>query len=182
VQKDFPAEYKPFLDENGIQHRVFDMEGTKKQAIPIQTMGAILRIVLNPRNYPLLLHCNHGRVRYSLPFINWDAKRGTLTPSQHRTGCVVAVIRKFHGWSLSSVLDEYRTYAEPKIRDCDVEYITAFNTMHLANLWPKETTFQFRFQRFYRATAFVFVILVIWLYSGSEMSLAASTPRPQPTA
>ncbi|OIW27140.1 protein-tyrosine phosphatase, partial [Coniochaeta ligniaria NRRL 30616] len=113
VQKDFPPEYKPFLAENGIKHRIFDMEGTKKQSIPIQTMSAILRLVLNPRNHPLLLHCNHGR---------------------HRTGCVVAAIRKLHGWNLDTVLDEYRTYAEPKIRDCDVEYIAAFNTMQLANL------------------------------------------------
>lgn len=65
VQKDYPVEYLPFLAENGITHHVFDMEGTKKQSIPIHTMTAILRLVLDPRNYPLLLHCNHGRVRFS---------------------------------------------------------------------------------------------------------------------
>lgn len=62
VQKDFPAEYQPFLKENGIKHHVFDMAGTKKEAIPIQTMNTIIRLVLNSRNHPLLIHCNHGRV------------------------------------------------------------------------------------------------------------------------
>ena len=64
MQKDFPADYKPFLSDSGIRHHVFDMEGTKKAAIPIQTMNAILSLALNPRNYPLLIHCNHGRVSF----------------------------------------------------------------------------------------------------------------------
>jgi len=69
------------------------------------------------------------------------------------------------------VLDEYRLFAEPKIRECDVEYITAFDTMHLAvNLWSPESTFPHRFRRYYRATAFACVVLLIWIYSGSEMS------------
>lgn len=183
MQKDFPVEYMPFLSENGINHRVFDMEGTKKQSIPVKTMSAILRLVLNPRNHPLLLHCNHGRVRYSSLSTTQGVKSRLLTPShQHRTGCVVATIRKLHGWNLDAVLDEYKMYAEPKIRECDIEYIAAFNTMQLANLWPKESTFEFRFHRFSRAATFTFVILIIWLYSGSEMTMANNTPKPQPTA
>ncbi|KAB5582415.1 tyrosine phosphatase family-domain-containing protein [Coniochaeta sp. 2T2.1] len=163
VQKDFPADYKPFLSDSNIKHHVFDMEGTKKATIPIQTMSAILRLALNPRNYPLLIHCNRGR---------------------HRTGCVVAALRKLHGWHLDAVLDEYRAFAEPKIRECDVEYITAFDTMQLANLWSPESTFPHRFRRYYRATAFACVVLLIWIYSGSEMSatlvarVGESPPRP----
>lgn len=38
------------------------MQGTKKQAIPIKTMKSILRLVLDRRNHPLLIHCNHGKV------------------------------------------------------------------------------------------------------------------------
>lgn len=76
MEKDFPAGYKTFLAENSIKHYVFNMEGTKKQSIPIQTMNAILRLVLNPRNHPLLLHCNHGRVRSLLLSIMQDVKGG----------------------------------------------------------------------------------------------------------
>jgi hypothetical protein len=63
VQKDFPEGYHSFISKNGIKHHVFDMKGTKKQAIPIKTMKSILRLVLDRQNHPLLMHCNHGRVR-----------------------------------------------------------------------------------------------------------------------
>lgn len=111
----------------------------------------------------------------------------------------MAVIRKYYRWNLDCVLDEYRTYAEPKIRDCDIDYITAFNHMQLANLWEKadgvpdpiwrplirrddRVPFQYRFRRFYRTAVFTFAMLVIWLYSGNNMIMANSSPRPQPTA
>ena len=64
VQKDFPEGYDTFLSKNGIKHHVFDMKGTKKEAIPITTMKAILRLVLNTANHPLMIHCNHGKVNY----------------------------------------------------------------------------------------------------------------------
>jgi tyrosine-protein phosphatase SIW14 len=38
------------------------MKGTKKEDIPVATMKAILRVVLDRRNHPLLIHCNHGKV------------------------------------------------------------------------------------------------------------------------
>lgn len=52
---------------NGIQHRHITMEGTKKQAIPVQTMSAILQVIHDKRNHPLLIHCNQGRVCYFSP-------------------------------------------------------------------------------------------------------------------
>ena len=66
MQKDFPQGYGTFLHKNGIKHAVFDMKGTKKEAIPIATMKSILRVVLDRRNHPLLIHCNHGKVGASL--------------------------------------------------------------------------------------------------------------------
>lgn len=62
MQKDFPAGYHAFMSKNGIKHHVFDMKGTKKEDIPIRTMKSILRLVLDRRNHPVLIHCNHGRV------------------------------------------------------------------------------------------------------------------------
>lgn len=62
MQKDFPQGYGAFLEKNSIQHAVFDMKGTKKEEIPITTMKSILRVVLDRRNHPLLIHCNHGKV------------------------------------------------------------------------------------------------------------------------
>jgi tyrosine-protein phosphatase SIW14 len=62
VRKEFPQGYDTFLHRNGIQHAIFDMKGTKKADIPTATMKSILRVVLDRRNHPLLIHCNHGKV------------------------------------------------------------------------------------------------------------------------
>ncbi|KAK4228912.1 putative tyrosine-protein phosphatase [Podospora fimiseda] len=147
VQKEFPQGYDAFIKKNGINHCVFDMKGTKKEEIPIKTMKSILRLVLDRRNHPLLIHCNHGK---------------------HRTGCVVAIVRKLSGWDLGNVLEEYRAYAEPKIRDCDVKYITGFEPADISNLF-REAGWRFRTPGFVRAVIFAFVMLVVWLFSGNKL-------------
>ncbi|KAK4655869.1 tyrosine-protein phosphatase siw14 [Podospora pseudocomata] len=151
VQKEFPQGYDKFIERNGINHCVFDMKGTKKQAIPIATMRSILRLVLDRRNHPLLIHCNHGK---------------------HRTGCVVGVVRKLSGWELGNVLSEYKKYAEPKVRDCDVNYITGFEPADISNLF-REVTLPFRTRNFLRATFFALIMTVIWLFSGTKLISAA---------
>lgn len=50
------------MRKNHITHRVINMVGTKKQAIPLETMAAIMDVVADQTNYPLLIHCNHGKV------------------------------------------------------------------------------------------------------------------------
>jgi tyrosine-protein phosphatase SIW14 len=52
---------------SGIRHHIIDMKGTKKESIPIQTMRDILRIVLDQQHYPLMIHCNHGKVCSASP-------------------------------------------------------------------------------------------------------------------
>lgn len=151
VQKEFPESYGEFIENNGIKHCVFDMKGTKKEDIPIATMRSILRLVLDTQNHPLLIHCNHGK---------------------HRTGCVVAIVRKISGWDLGNVLNEYKNYAEPKVRDCDVKYITGFESTDISNLF-RETTWRFRSRSFFRATVFAAIILVVWVYSDTMMIPAA---------
>ncbi|KAH8883435.1 protein-tyrosine phosphatase, partial [Thozetella sp. PMI_491] len=145
VDKDFPDSYRSFIAENGIRHHVFSMKGTKKEDIPMKTMRDILRLVLNHQNHPLLIHCNHGK---------------------HRTGCVVAVVRKVTGWKLPRIVDEYREFAGAKARDCDVKYITLFDLSSLSNLFAERSAMQVRTRIFIRITVFTFFVLVIWLFSG----------------
>lgn len=57
-------------------------------------------------NYPLYIHCNQGR---------------------HRTGCVTACFRKIQRWPIEDILAEYRTYANPKAREADIDLIRAFD-------------------------------------------------------
>ncbi len=63
------------MKKNGLKHHVFDMKGTKKENIPINTMKSILRVVLNPQNHPLLIHCNHGKVSTDPMLRFWNDKR-----------------------------------------------------------------------------------------------------------
>ncbi|KAG5984596.1 hypothetical protein E4U55_004147 [Claviceps digitariae] len=142
-----------FVNANGINQVVFDMKGTKKEAIPISTMRAILELMLDRSNYPLLVHCNHGK---------------------HRTGCVVATIRKLSGWQLNMVVDEYKTYAAPKVRDCDVDYINDFQCAPLQSLYNLHATKTTRFtpvqvRTFFRALLFSTFVMILWLVSGSQM-------------
>lgn len=142
-------ELESFLSAQGIRQVVIHMKGTKKEAIPLKTMKSILSVVLNKENHPLMLHCNHGK---------------------HRTGCVVGVIRKVSGWETSNVLDEYKTYAEPKARECDLDYISAFQTSTLRLSTEDHMVHSpVHVRTFFRALLFSFVVLVLWLVSGAQM-------------
>ncbi|KAI3992702.1 hypothetical protein MKX01_021663 [Papaver californicum] len=61
-----------------------------------------LKIVLDVRNHPLLIHCKRGK---------------------HRTGCLVGCLRKLQRWCLSSVSEEYRRFAAAKARFTDQRFM-----------------------------------------------------------
>jgi tyrosine-protein phosphatase SIW14 len=147
-----------FVQRNGIRHVVFNMQGTKKEEIPHHTMQAILGVVLDRSCYPLLIHCNHGK---------------------HRTGCVVAATRKIAGWPVDTVVEEYRTFAEPKVRDCDVAYITALEVASFRGITTQAvsaistTTYRSMRQRtFVRLLAFTFTAMLIFMCSSWQWDLA----------
>lgn len=62
VQREYPEGYEAFMELNGINHILIDIQSTKKVAIPDAVINSIMRIVLDRRNYPILVHCNHGKV------------------------------------------------------------------------------------------------------------------------
>lgn len=117
VKDEGDRELTGFVNGNGIKHIIVPMKGTKKEAIPDAIMKDILTHVLDRRNYPLMFHCNHGK---------------------HRTGCVVGVMRKLAGWDVGRTVDEYRSFAEPKIREVDVAYISAFEASSLGLLGQQQ--------------------------------------------
>lgn len=80
----------------------------------------------------------------------------------------MGVVRKVSGWDLNNILDEYRSYAEPKVRECDIKYITGFQLIEISNLF-RNPGWQHRTRNFLKATLFAFVVLAIWLFSGSRM-------------
>jgi len=62
VKKDLTPDFKGFLKNNQIQHKVIDMPGTKKVDITQELMQSIMEVVLDEANHPILIHCNHGKV------------------------------------------------------------------------------------------------------------------------
>lgn len=81
------------------------------------------------------------------------------------------MVRKVSGWDLGHVLQEYKDFAEPKIRECDIKYITSFELAEISNLF-KDGGWQFRTRNFIRATMFAVIVLFIWLFSGAKMAEA----------
>ncbi|KAK1761283.1 hypothetical protein QBC47DRAFT_25063 [Echria macrotheca] len=155
VQKDFPDGYQTFIQKNGIKHQIFNMKGTKKEEIPIDTMKAILRVVLDRKNHPLLIHCNHGK---------------------HRTGCVVAIVRMVSGWDMGNIICEYKNYAGAKARDCDIKYITGFQLVQLSNLF-RAPDWRSRKWNFFRIVVVMSLAIFIWLLSGFTTTADAKVGR-----
>uniref|UniRef100_A0A453PPY8 Tyrosine specific protein phosphatases domain-containing protein n=1 Tax=Aegilops tauschii subsp. strangulata TaxID=200361 RepID=A0A453PPY8_AEGTS len=81
--------------------------------IPEEMIREALKVILDVRNHPVLIHCKRGK---------------------HRTGCVVGCLRKLQKWRLSSVFDEYLHFAAAKARKTDQRFMELFDTSSLVHL------------------------------------------------
>lgn len=142
------------MNDNGIRHIVIEIPGTKKVPITNAAVEAVMKVVLEPAHHPMLLHCNQGK---------------------HRTGCMVAVIRHIQGWPILRILDEYRRYAAPKLRETDEKFIAEFSVHSISSVLKKATvTFEgltrlapdrHALWRRYRFVVFALAILSIFGFS-----------------
>ena len=112
VPEKLSVDYANFISSNGIQHHHIPILANKNKDIctPDSTIEEVLSLMLEPANYPMLIHCNKGK---------------------HRTGCMTACFRKATGWALEDCIDEYIRYSEPKSRDLDKEFIGRYNASKL---------------------------------------------------
>ncbi|KQK01697.1 hypothetical protein BRADI_3g57630v3 [Brachypodium distachyon] len=108
----YPEENARFLGRAGIKLHHFGIQGQKEPVvnIPEETIREALKVILDVRNHPLLIHCKRGK---------------------HRTGCVVGCLRKLQKWRLSSVFDEYHHFAAAKARKTDQRFMELFDTSSL---------------------------------------------------
>ncbi|KAG8094219.1 hypothetical protein GUJ93_ZPchr0012g18926 [Zizania palustris] len=113
----YPETNTEFLAKNGIKLHQFGIEGRKEPFvnIPDEKIREVLKVVLDERNQPLLIHCKRGK---------------------HRTGCVVGCLRKLQNWCLSSVFDEYQRFAAAKARSTDQRFMELFDISSLKHLTP----------------------------------------------
>ncbi|KAL8264507.1 hypothetical protein R6Q59_022637 [Mikania micrantha] len=111
-QETYPEHNLEFLKSNRIRLFHFGMEGTKELFvdIPEETIREALKVVIDVRNHPLLIHCKRGK---------------------HRTGCLVGCLRKMQRWSLLSIFDEYHSFAAAKARVSDQRFMELFDASSL---------------------------------------------------
>ncbi|KAJ6824893.1 putative haloacid dehalogenase-like hydrolase domain-containing protein [Iris pallida] len=104
----YPNANAEFVRSRGIRLFQFPIEGSKELFvnIPRDTIMVALRVLLDIRNHPVLIHCNRGK---------------------HRTGTLVGCFRKLQNWSLSSVFEEYVRFAAAKARMSDLKFIENFD-------------------------------------------------------
>ncbi|KAB5560353.1 hypothetical protein DKX38_005310 [Salix brachista] len=121
----YPEANSEFLKDNGIQLFQFGIEMCKVPLfycaidqepfvnIPEETIRQALKVILDGRNHPVLIHCKRGK---------------------HRTGCLVGCLRKLQRWCLSSIFDEYQRHAAAKARVSDQRFMELFDISSLKNL------------------------------------------------
>lgn len=111
----YPEANEEFLKSNGIRLFQFGIDGCKEPFvnIPDETIRDALKVLLDTRNHPLLIHCKRGK---------------------HRTGCLVGCLRKLQRWCLSSVFDEYQRFAAAKARVSDQRFMEKFDISNLKHL------------------------------------------------
>ncbi|KAL9682331.1 hypothetical protein QQ045_014127 [Rhodiola kirilowii] len=108
----YPEANMEFLKTNGIELFHFGIESCKEPFvnIPEDTIREALKVVLDAKNHPILIHCKRGK---------------------HRTGCVVGCLRKLQRWCLTSVFDEYQRFAAAKARVSDQRFMELFDVASL---------------------------------------------------
>lgn len=69
VKTPHSEEFLDYVEEKGIEHFriIIPAHKNPSSTIPIEPLLDALKIILNPSNYPLLIHCNKGKVVYLSP-------------------------------------------------------------------------------------------------------------------
>ena len=107
--------YANFITSNGITHHHIHVKANKDPDVysDQDTIFQILDLMLDPENYPMLIHCNKGK---------------------HRTGCISACFRRVTGWTTEAAIEEYVRFASPKDRELDKKFIERFDPTALKPL------------------------------------------------
>ncbi|KAH3901301.1 related to Tyrosine-protein phosphatase-like protein OCA2 [Saccharomycodes ludwigii] len=105
TETDLPIEYKNFIKREKIQFYYIPMETTMDPNAQ-QNMENMLKLILDKRNYPILMHSNKGK---------------------HRIGVAAGIIRKIlQGWCISGIYQEYSIFTGNLKGEVDLEFITGF--------------------------------------------------------
>lgn len=107
--EEYPTPNRKFIVDENIQLFHFGMDGNKESKgirMPKDKVCKALNVIMDPKNHPILIHCNAGK---------------------HRTGCIVGCYRKLKRWSIPVILQEYTRYAGSKARALDKQFIIHYD-------------------------------------------------------
>ncbi|KAL7005501.1 hypothetical protein EMMF5_004906 [Cystobasidiomycetes sp. EMM_F5] len=135
ADQDFKEDTLHWAKKRGLQIYHVRAESIKEPLVQTsQTdMAEALKIALDTKNWPILVHCNRGR---------------------HRVGLLCALLRRLQGWSLTMLFDEYRRFfATPGVggqesgnhtgRPGDYEWIESFDLSDFAKT-PQDWSFDWQ--------------------------------------
>lgn len=121
-----------FIDDQEIQLHHLGVVSSVNAWDPI-TEEAVLQaldLILNPSNYPMMIMCNLGRHRTgNKKYIYHDLFFSCYSKVYIKSlGTIVGCMRKLQRWNLTSIFEEYRRYAGPKVRLLNEQFIELFDT------------------------------------------------------
>ncbi|MBA0630066.1 hypothetical protein Godav_002198, partial [Gossypium davidsonii] len=124
----YPEENLEFLRSHNIRLFQFGIEGKTEPSLASlkDAIRGALKILIDVRNHPVLIHCKRGKVIVQIQLLNVSFACGTEL-IKHRTGCLVGCLRKLQNWCLSSVFEEYQHFAGMKSRSADLRFIETFD-------------------------------------------------------
>nr|XP_043634185.1 tyrosine-protein phosphatase DSP3-like [Erigeron canadensis] len=105
-KESYPKENLEILNSHNINLFQFGIDGHEKAHIPKRIISEALKVLIDDRNHPVLIHCKCGK---------------------HRTLCLVGCLRKLQNWSLPSVLEEYKLSAGEKSREIDFKFLEMYD-------------------------------------------------------
>lgn len=108
VPEHLPFAYGNFISTQGIVHYHIPILANKDAKVftPVEVVHQVMELMLDPSNYPMMIHCNKGK---------------------HRTGCMTACFRKVCGWTDEAAIEEYIQHSTPKERELDMDFIRRFD-------------------------------------------------------
>lgn len=121
--EEIDAQLMTFLEDHDINLITLGEHDDKrsKSWAPVgeETVLAALERIVDSSHYPLLITDGTGK---------------------HRTGTVVACLRKLQRWNLTSIFEEYRRFTKHKVRVQNEQFIELFDT-DLVHLPPEAPLF-----------------------------------------
>lgn len=111
ASEDLPDKIADFIDDHDIDLVPLAPEEEEMPApwkpISEDVVLQAMDLLLDASRYPMYIMCSHGR---------------------HRTGTVIGCLRKLQRWSLTSIFDEYKRYADGRGRLSNEQFIELFDT------------------------------------------------------